>query len=124
MKIEKGKFYRLKNGQKAEIYAVHERNKTIHGVIYDNHGSLSLMAWTIDGAALPDLSIKGEWREKHPAEDWVRGTIVEVSNDQKKWYLRRFYNVCLDSPFPIVTFNDGCTLTLSHSKYARLPNEN
>ena len=161
MEIEVGKFYRLRNGMEAIIYAKYEKENLLHGAVIGSRPSM--FTWDLKGEN-GIYSIIGPWIEKHPAQDWPEQSVievrnsqtdpwrlrrfvmycpeqkgakfmtlsddkggffyVEVSNDQKKWYLRRFYNVCLDSPFPIVTFNDGCTLTLSHSKYARLPNEN
>ena len=125
MKIEKGKFYRLENGQKVEIYAVHEKQGVIHGVLYASNFGVSFMAWALDGTPFchfSDHAIKEEWGEKHPAEDWPKGRIVEVSNDKQTWYLRRFEGVRPGTPNPIQTLCDGY-LAREKWLYARIPEE-
>lgn len=126
MKIEKGKFYKLMNGLKAEIYAVHENYNIVHGVIYKGDGVITLAEWGLDGRAVPiSQTIMMNWEEKHPAEDWPPGTIVEVSNDEKSWKLRRFVGVNknLDpsiSTYHFVTSEDGHPSLVSW-RYVRLP---
>lgn len=79
MKIEPGKFFKLRNGQKARIYAVDVgREKIIHGAYCDDNGFM--LAWYSDGRTDRDgidsvWDIVSEWVEPKPKkrrEIWIK----------------------------------------------------
>ena len=126
MKIEEGKFYRLHDGRKARIYEIYGEQRVIHGVIYEPDETLTLAKWNLSGSA-PGLGleyyIKEEWREKHPAEDWPRGKVIEVSINGSVWSLRRFREYRKGAYLPIVTLNDVGT-DVAYWRFGRVLNEN
>ena len=119
MIFEKGKFYRTALGYKAEVYAIH--GNVIHGVVYIAYKPC-LASWSLYGVSSHgDHLLCEEWSEPHPAEKWGEGTIVEVSDNGKDWYLRRFHAY---SKFTkdFVTFEEGPGKDLVRRwKIARLP---
>ena len=119
MIFEKGKFYRTSLGYKAEVYAIH--GNVIHGEVYIAYKPC-LASWSLYGVSSHgDHLLCEEWSEPHPAEKWGEGTIVEVSDNGKDWYLRRFHAY---SKFTkdFVTFEEGPGKDLVRRwKIARLP---
>lgn len=71
LKIEEGKFYRTRDGQKARIYATDGGyDERYHGAILCDMGWFSTTWaehgawWSIDGA-VHDYDIVAEWTDKH-----------------------------------------------------------
>ena len=92
MEIEVGKFYRLRNGMKAIIYAKYEEENLMHGAFFSPRPTS--YSWKLSGTT-GDFSIIGPWIERHPAQDWPEQSVVEVRNSQTDpWRLRRFVMYC------------------------------
>lgn len=64
-----GEWWRLANGKRALIYAVHgQHHFEVYGAIEEADGNMSISAWTLEGVGMPD---KGEnlshpigWRDE------------------------------------------------------------
>lgn len=111
MIFEKGKFYRTALGYKAEVYAIH--GNVIHGAVYTAHKP-RLTSWSPYGVnAEGDHLLLEEWSDPHPVEKWGRGTIVEVSDNGKDWYLRRFHSYGGFTK-DFITFGEGPGKDLVH----------
>lgn len=66
MKIEVGKFYRAKNGDKARIYATDGgRNSQIHGAVLESDGRWVIVWWSKDGKCMHNtwFDLIAEWKE-------------------------------------------------------------
>lgn len=79
MKIEVGKFYKTREGEKVRIYAVDGHSESaIHGAIYQDGGYMG-ECWTADGHYFSDFpritdgfDIVSEWEELVPTRQIIR----------------------------------------------------
>lgn len=72
MKIETGKFYETRNGDKARVYEVYEDNDELHGAIFLN-GNWEIYTWNLQGQMLSSPTIGDlikEWTEKPTFNNW------------------------------------------------------
>lgn len=69
MKIEVGKFYRTRGGEKVRIYATDGGTYPIHGAIYQKGMGWVVTEWSKEGyifkfEGLDDFDIVGEWKDE------------------------------------------------------------
>ena len=116
MKLEVGKFYKTREGNKAVIYAIHTENANGYvalGAVFDAQSNWVPCSWTIDGhyhnsrsALLADLVT--EWVDPHPAESWPVDAKIFVwdRGDEDQKHKRHFAKY---EHGKIYTFTGGAT---------------
>lgn len=121
MKFEAGKFYVTSLGNQAKIYAVH--TKEMHGVVYkEGAEDPVLTSWQMNGLTTiggDHLMHVGECQK--PPKLWLRGSVVEVSNNGEHWYLRRFYSFDPNYKAPFSTNSDGSNPRMALWQLGRIP---
>ena len=93
--IEVGKYYKLKDGRKARVYATDGYyGKQIHGAIYYFNDGWSFAIWDEQGkfhrTCDSQLDIVSEWVEPHPAENWEVDKKIWVSDNNYTWKKAHF----------------------------------
>ena len=98
MLLQANEDYLTRSQGRVTIYAVYPEIDRAHGAIWNTPPGLKkavpflLNSWRLTGVHphFSSFDILEVWRDKHPAEDWEEGTIVEVSHTEKNWILHRF----------------------------------
>lgn len=96
MKIEVGKFYKMRDERKVRIYCTDgDARSGVHGAFYNGRG---WFAWTWTKEGISDSStgksnydIISEWVEPHPAESWPVDAKILVRDYEGGEWVKRYF---------------------------------